>query len=103
MARMSLRGRPAYADKAFGYLALGSALLVLLILGLIAVTMTNRAIPVLYQMGLDFFTSSQWSEADEKFGALPFIWGTLFSAAIAVVLSVPISLGVALFVTQVAP
>ena len=32
MARMNLRGRPAYADKAFGYLALGSALLVLLIL-----------------------------------------------------------------------
>jgi phosphate transport system permease protein len=54
-------------------------------------------------MGLDFFTTSTWSEADGRFGALPFIWGTLYSAAIAVLLSVPVSLGVALYITQVAP
>ena len=100
---MNLRGTRNHSDTAFRWLAIGAAALVLLVLGLIAVTMTNRALPILDHMGLDFFTSSQWSEADERFGALPFIWGTLFSAAIAVVLSVPISLGVALFVTQVAP
>ena len=54
-------------------------------------------------MGLDFFTSKRWSPADALYGALPFIWGTVYTAFIAVVLSVPISLGVALFITQIAP
>ena len=54
-------------------------------------------------MGLEFFTSTRWSPPDGLFGALPFIWGTLYTAAIAVVLAVPVSLGVALFITQVAP
>jgi len=102
-AKPSLRGRPAHLDRAFGYLALGAALLVLLILGLIAVTMTQRAAPVLSHMGFDFFTTSDWSEADQKFGALSFIWGTVYTAIIAVLFAVPISMGVALFITQVAP
>jgi len=98
-----LRGKRQLADKAFGGLAIGAAALVLLILALIAITMTNRARPVLGHMGLDFFTSSTWSEHDNVFGALPFIWGTVYTAVIAVVLAVPVSLGVALFITQIAP
>ena len=98
-----LRGKGQLADKAFGGLAVAAAALVLLILAMIAVTMTNRARPVLGHMGLDFFTSSTWSEHDNVFGALPFIWGTLYTAVIAVVLAVPVSLGVALYITQIAP
>jgi phosphate transport system permease protein len=98
-----LRGKGQFADKAFGGLAIGAAALVLLILGMIAITMTNRARPVLAHMGLDFFTTSTWSEHDNVFGALPFIWGTIYTAVIAVTLAVPVSLGVALFITQVAP
>ncbi len=100
---LDLRGRPAYADRAFRWTAAGAAGLVLLILGLIAVTMTGRSLPVFQHMGLQFFTTTRWSPADDAFGALPFIWGTAFTAAIAVVIAVPISLGVALFMTQVAP
>jgi phosphate transport system permease protein len=98
-----LRGKGQPADKTFGGLALGAAALVLLILALIAITMTSRALPVLQHMGLGFFTSSTWSEHDNQFGALPFIWGTVYTASIAVALAVPVSLGVALFITQVAP
>lgn len=98
-----LRGKGRLADKLFGGLAVGSAALVLLILGLIAITMTRRAIPVLSHMGISFFTSSTWSEHDNQFGALPFIWGTIYTAVIAVVLAVPVSLGLSLFITQVAP
>src|SRR5262249_30007558 len=90
-------------DREFRWLAVGAAMLVLLILGLIALTMTNRSIPVLSEMGLDFFTTSRWSAAEGKFGALAFVWGTLYTAVIAVVLAVPVSLGIALFITQVAP
>jgi len=98
-----LRGDGHVDDKLFKLLAVGAATLVLLILGLIAVTMTNRALPVLRTMGIKFFTSSTWSEHDGVFGALPYIWGTIYTSAIAIVIAVPISLGVALYITQIAP
>ncbi|MDB4955667.1 MAG: phosphate transporter inner rane subunit PstC [Myxococcales bacterium] len=100
---VDLRGKRQSADTAFRWIALGTAALVLLLLGLIAVTMTAQVRPVLARMGFDFITSKRWSPGDALFGALPFIWGTLYTAVIAVVLAVPISLGVALFITQVAP
>jgi phosphate transport system permease protein len=100
MQLAELRGHKQYSDRAFRVLALAAAGLVLVILGLIAVIMTQRAWPAL---GIEFFSSTRWSAADDIFGALPFIWGTLYTAAIAVAIAVPISLGVALFVTQVAP
>lgn len=101
---MNLRGKPAYADSAFRWLVLGAASLVLIVLAYIALSMTTRALPVFDHMGVwGFLSSKRWSPADRLFGALPFIWGTVFTAAIAVAISVPISLGVALFVTQIAP
>jgi len=100
MQLSELHGQQQYADRAFRGLALGAAGLVLLILGMIAVTMTQRAWPAL---GLTFVTSTRWSAPDAMFGALPFVWGTLYTAAIALMLAVPVSLGVALFITQVAP
>ncbi|HEY4242683.1 MAG TPA: phosphate ABC transporter permease subunit PstC [Kofleriaceae bacterium] len=95
-----LRGRGQHADRAFSWLAIGSAAVVLLVLGLIAIVMTHRAWPAL---GATFFSSTRWSAPEGIFGALPFIWGTLYTALIAVVIAVPVSLGVALFMTQIAP
>jgi phosphate transport system permease protein len=100
---IDLRGRSAHADAAFRWGALVAGCFVLLILGLIAVTMTVRSWPVLSRMGLDFFTTRRWSAPDGAFGALSFMWGTLYTAVIAVALAVPVSLGVALFITQAAP
>lgn len=100
MQLSELRGHAHHADRAFRGIALGAAGLVLLVLGMIAVTMTRRAWPA---FGVTFFSSTRWSAPDGMFGALPFVWGTLYTAAIALVLAVPVSLGVALFITQVAP
>jgi phosphate transport system permease protein len=100
---MNLRGKPSLGDRTFRFIAFGAAAAVLVLLGLIALVMTTRAQPVLEHMGLDFFTSRRWSPAEALYGALPFIWGTLYTAFIALVLSVPVSLGVALFITQIAP
>src|SRR4051812_11216841 len=100
---LDLRGKSATGDRAFRWIAIGAAALVLLLLGMIALVMTSRARPVLEHMGLDFFTTTRWSAPEMLYGALPFIWGTLFTALIALAFAVPISLGVALFVTQVAP
>ena len=103
LAGLVVAARGTGADRAFRWTAIAAAGIVLLVLGVIALVMIDRASPVLGKMGLAFFTSSRWSAPDAVYGALPFIWGTLYTAAIAVVLSVPISLGVALFITQVAP
>jgi len=100
---LDLRGRRAIADGAFRWAAICAAGLVLLILGLIAITITSRSLPVWQAMGVDFFTTSRWSPADARFGALAFIWGTAFTALIALGIAVPISLGMALFITQVVP
>jgi phosphate transport system permease protein len=100
---MNLRGTHGHADTAFRWVATGAAALVLLVLGTIAIVMTARSDSVFSAMGLDFFTSKRWSPADHLFGILPFVWGTLYTSLIAVTLAVPVSLGVALFITQVAP
>ncbi len=103
MQLSELRANSQHADRAFRVLAVAAASTVLVVLALIAITMSQRAWPVLDHMGLDFFTSSRWSVPEGIYGALPFIFGTLFTATIALVLAVPVSLGVALFITQVAP
>src|SRR3569623_2351061 len=103
MEELDLRGSKAHLDRAFRWSAAGAAALVLLILGLIAVTITRRSMPVFHEMGLKFFSTTRWSPPDALFGALPFIWGTAFTALIALAIAVPISLGMALFMTQVAP
>ena len=103
MQLFELRGKRQHGDRAFRWLALAAAAIVLVVLAMIAVTMTERALPVLERMGIDFFTSKRWSPPHEAYGALPFIFGTLYTAVIALAIAVPISLGVALFMTQVAP
>ncbi|MBA3395089.1 MAG: phosphate ABC transporter permease subunit PstC [Deltaproteobacteria bacterium] len=103
MQLSELHARSQHADRAFRVLAVVAATTVLVVLALITVTMSKRAWPVLEHMGLDFFTSSRWSAPEGIYGALPFIFGTLFTATIALALAVPVSLGVALFITQVAP
>jgi phosphate transport system permease protein len=77
--------------------------LVLAVLGLITVTMSGKSVKSLQHMGLDFFTGRTWNPPQEVYGILSFIWGTVFTATIAVLIAVPISLGIALFTTQVAP
>jgi phosphate transport system permease protein len=103
MQLFELRGRSQRADHVFRWLTIAAAALVLVTLALVASAMIQRSLPVLDRMGVRFFTSSRWSEAEEHYGALSFMFGTLYTAAIALVLAVPVSLGVALFITQVAP
>jgi phosphate transport system permease protein len=83
--------------------ALGCGLLVLAILVLIAVSMTNQALPAFRHAGFKFVTGRVWDPANGKFGALAFIWGTIFTSTVALVIAVPVSLGIALFLTEVAP
>jgi phosphate transport system permease protein len=76
--------------------------LVLVILVLIAVSTTQQALPWFRQEGLGIFGST-WNPAANQFGALAFIFGTALTALIALVLAVPVSVGVALLLTEVLP
>jgi phosphate transport system permease protein len=94
------------ADRAFSWWTLGTGLLVLAILGLILVTTVREAWPAFTGMGLRYLTESTWdpnpAEGEAVFGALSFMFGTAVSSVIALLVAVPVSLGIALFITEVA-
>lgn len=90
-------------DQLFRSVALVAGLLVLAILGLIAASTTHEAWPAFRSEGLSFLTSSTWIPAEGKFGALAFIYGTVLSSLLALVLAVPVSLGIALYANEAAP
>jgi phosphate transport system permease protein len=96
-------GRGAGADKAFRLVALLAGLSTLLILAAIVISTTGRAWPAFSKMGISYLTSTDWNPNQGKFGALAFIYGTAVVSVVAIVLAVPISIGIALFVTEVAP
>ncbi len=98
---LDLTGRRNRGEAAFGGLARFAGILVLIVLSLIALVMTTRAWPALTSG--NFFTTKRWSVPDEVFGSLAFVFGTIVSATVAICLAVPISIGIALFVTQVSP
>lgn len=84
-------------------MTLGAGLAILVILVLIAVTTISHALPAFREAGLSFVTSREWVPNEGKFGALAFIFGTAVVSTIAVTIALPISVGIALFVTEVAP
>ena len=100
-----LRSKRQVGDRVFRSATLAGGAAILLILALIAYTITNKSALIFRTAGLDFFTEKRWAPSADKpvFGALSFIFGTAVTATIAIVLAVPVSLGLALFTTQVAP
>jgi phosphate transport system permease protein len=90
-------------DRTFRGVVLAAGALVLIILALIAATMVNKAMPIFRAEGLGYFTHDVWDPAHAKFGTLAFTFGTVLISTIALVLSVPVSIGIALFTTEVSP
>lgn len=93
----------AAGDRAFRFGAVAAALLVLIVLALIAITTTRAAWPAFSKYGTSYFFSSDWRPNEHKFGILGFVWGTVVICAIGIVLAVPVSIGIALFATELAP
>jgi len=91
------------ADNTFKILILLCALSVLGILGLISYELITQSHLSIVQFGLKFFFGENWDPVAGDFGAFPFIYGTLVSSAIALILAVPLGLGVAVFLTEMCP
>jgi phosphate transport system permease protein len=98
-----LRPKRHFFDGVFRLSTAASGALVLVILVLIAWTIGGKSIPVFRSEGLNFFTERRWAPSKEIYGALSFMFGTAVTSLIAVALSVPVSIGIALFTTQIAP
>jgi len=90
-------------DAFFRNLTRVCALLVAVLLLGIIVSLFRGSLPAFHKFGWRFLTSQEWNPVTEVFGALPDIYGTLVTAAIAMLLGVPISFGIALFITELCP
>lgn len=100
---IDLTGGRRGGERAFRALSLGAGLVVLVALALIAYSTTKDAWPALRHSGIGFVTKDDWVPDQARFGALALIYGTLVSSLIAVVFAIPVSLGIALFITELAP
>ncbi len=97
-----LAHRRPLGDRVFQILAAAAGVLVLVILALIAISTSQQASSWFSTEGWKIFTVD-WNPATNSFGALSFIYGTIITAAIAIILSVPVSVGLALLLTEVVP
>ena len=98
----ALSERRPLGDRTFQILALASGLLVLVILVLIAFSTTQQASSWFTSQGWKIFTYN-WNPTAGDYGALAFIYGTAVTGIIAIVMSVPVSIGIALLLTEVVP
>jgi phosphate transport system permease protein len=90
-------------DRTFKTLTQVSAITVLVILAGVMISLVRGSLPAWQAFGLDFFTTQSWNPVTEKFGALPAIYGTLLTSFIAMLIGVPVSLGIAVFLTEICP
>lgn len=90
-------------DRWFRWLLFGTVVFVLLALASAALSMLWGGRTVLAKEGLDFFFSTEWNPVEDKYGALVPIYGTIVTALIAMLIAVPVSFGIAFFLTEVAP
>jgi phosphate ABC transporter phosphate-binding protein/phosphate ABC transporter permease protein PstC len=93
-------------DKVFRFIVIGAASYTVLLLGLVAISIFSGSAEVFYSEGvIAFITGTDWNavEGRESYGALPYVVGTLISSGIAMTIGVPISLGIAIFIVEIAP
>ena len=95
--------KDARADRGFRWLVTGAGLLVLVSLGAAALSMLWGGREAFAKFGLPFLWSDQWDPVGQQFGALVPIYGTVVTAVIAMIIAVPVSFGIAMFLTEIAP
>ncbi len=90
-------------DAIFGVIILLSAISVFAIVLLVVWELIDKSRLSLHQFGLGFFYGHEWDPVNGNFGAVPFIFGTLVSSFLALLLAVPLSIGVAVYITEMCP
>lgn len=90
-------------DLTFKTITQIAAITVLVLLAGVIVALVHGSLPAWRAYGFGFFTSESWNPVTDKFGALPAIYGTLLTSFIAMLIGVPVSLGIAIFLTEICP
>ena len=110
MERATPQGGPSqrrrvapWADRVFAALTHGAAWITLALLVGILASLVAGAAPAIEKFGLGFLVTTEWDPVQEKFGGLVMIYGTLMTSFIALLIAVPVSFGIALFLTEMSP
>ncbi len=90
-------------DFVFKGVTVAFAFAILVILLFMAVEMYRESLPAFAKFGWRFVTGREWDAVQGSFGALPFIWGSVVTSVLALLLATPLAVGTALFITEVAP
>ncbi len=96
-------GSSVLADRAFSTVMLLCALSIFAIVLLILVELISGSKLTIQKFGISFFFGSAWDPVNGNFGALPFIYGTVVSSFLALLIAVPLAVGVAIFLTEMCP
>ena len=96
-------GDSRVADRAFYYAMLACALSVIAIVGLIVYELITKSSLSWHAFGLKFFFRSEWDPVNDQYGALPFVYGTIVSSILALIIAVPLAIGVAVYITEMSP
>src|SRR3989449_5942756 len=102
-ARGAMAPPSRFGDKAFEWLTLVMVLAVVLLIILTGWQLANGSSLAIQKFGFHFFATSTWDPVAEQFGALPFIYGTVVSSLIGLIIAVPLSIATAVYLTELAP
>jgi phosphate transport system permease protein len=97
------RGSSVFVDKSFRWLMILCALSIFAIVALILYELIVRSELTINKFGLSFFAKTAWNPIENNYGALPFIYGTLVSSIIGLIIAVPLAIGLAVFLTEMCP
>jgi phosphate transport system permease protein len=90
-------------DAVFRSATRSASVLVLVLLGGVIAALIHGSVPSFKAFGFGFLTTEAWNPVTEKFGAMPAIYGTVVTSIIAMVIGIPVSLGIAIFITELCP
>jgi phosphate transport system permease protein len=90
-------------DQVLSVVLRGAALTLVLLVVAMVVSMLHASWPAMQAFGWRFLTSSTWDPVAEQFGAIPFIYGTLLSSLLALLIAVPLGIGAAIYLAELAP
>ena len=96
-------GEANKGDMIFRWITALFAIVIILVLAALAMEMTRVSMQSIRGFGWHFLSSVDWDPVNDSFGALPFIYGTIVSSMLALLIAVPISLGIAIFLAELAP
>jgi phosphate transport system permease protein len=96
-------GDSRVADRVFFFAMLACALSVIAIVCLIVYELITKSSLSWHAFGWKFFFRSEWDPVNDQYGALPFVYGTLVSSLLALLIAVPLAIGVAVYITEMSP